>query len=402
MKIYLHGDLQDHVYRSLFYGTQHWDDYIKFLVLEPSHEIGDTLREKLTEKKGDFLNKLNMVYDRDYELLDEPGIHIITSAVFNLHHKISEKNEGFLFYIFGTANLEPYNIFDNLKKIKHKLNCIFYTTLRIEEKNKKFDFGFLLRAYIANKILFQHFHCNEIFKNIKKPHRLDLSIRNFFDKQERMELFCSLVDSKHSNIHLRLNDFYLDRMKKMYELAEEYKDIDKLRRYKSQLQILDNLENNIEKTHPLVAGQHVHIGATKLYEVTFSSDIQILFESNTNEFYIGNEKAWCNITEKTIDNLLVEKPFIICSKVTYDFLKEMGFGTYENEFKIDYNDIFSDKKSIIPKLKKEILRIADMEDIQYQAMLDKCKLVAEKNREKCLEYINKNTILDEILNINKI
>lgn len=402
MKIYLHGDLQDHVYRSLFYGTQHWDDYIKFLVLEPSHEIGDTLREKLTEKKGDFLNKLNMVYDRDYELLDEPGIHIITSAVFNLHHKISEKNEGFLFYIFGTANLEPYNIFDNLKKIKHKLNCIFYTTLRIEEKNKKFDFGFLLRAYIANKILFQHFHCNEIFKNIKKPHRLDLSIRNFFDKQERMELFCSLVDSKHSNIHLRLNDFYLDRMKKMYELAEEYKDIDKLRRYKSQLQILDNLENNIEKTHPLVAGQHVHIGATKLYEVTFSSDIQILFESNTNEFYIGNEKAWCNITEKTIDNLLVEKPFIICSKVTYDFLKEMGFGTYENEFKIDYNDIFSDKKSIIPKLKNEILRIADMEDIQYQAMLDKCKLVAEKNREKCLEHINKNTILDEILNINKI
>lgn len=402
MKIYLHGDLQDHVYRSLFYGTQHWDDYIKFLVLEPSHEIGDTLREKLTEKKGDFLNKLNMVYDRDYELLDEPGIHIITSTVFNLHHKISEKNEGFLFYIFGTANLEPYNIFDNLKKIKHKLNCIFYTTLRIEEKNKKFDFGFLLRAYIANKILFQHFHCNEIFKNIKKPHRLDLSIRNFFDKQERMELFCSLVDSKHSNIHLRLNDFYLDRMKKMYELAEEYKDIDKLRRYKSQLQILDNLENNIEKTHPLVAGQHVHIGATKLYEVTFSSDIQILFESNTNEFYIGNEKAWCNITEKTIDNLLVEKPFIICSKVTYDFLKEMGFGTYENEFNINYNHIFSDKKSIIPKLKNEILRIADMEDIQYQTMLDKCKLVAEKNREKCLEYINKNTILDEILNINKI
>ena len=402
MKIYLHGDLQDHVYRSLFYGTQHWDDYIKFLVLEPSHEIGDTLREKLTEKKGDFLNKLNMVYDRDYELLDEPGIHIITSTVFNLHHKISEKNEGFLFYIFGTANLEPYNIFDNLKKIKHKLNCIFYTTLRIEEKNKKFDFGFLLRAYIANKILFQHFHCNEIFKNIKKPHRLDLSIRNFFDKEERMELFCSLVDSKHSNIHLRLNDFYLDRMKKMYELAEEYKDIDKLRRYKSQLQILDNLENNIEKTHPLVAGQHIHIGATKLYEVTFSSDIQILFESNTNEFYIGNEKAWCNITEKTIDNLLVEKPFIICSKVTYDFLKEMGFGTYENEFNIDYNDIFSDKKSIIPKLKNEILRIADMEDIQYQTMLDKCKLVAEKNREKCLEHINKNTILDEILNINKI
>jgi hypothetical protein len=152
----------------------------------------------------------------------------------------------------------------------------------------------------------------------------------------------------------------------------------------------------------LVAGQHVHIGATKLYEVTFSSDIQILFETNINEFYIANEKAWCNITEKTIDNLLVEKPFIICSKVTYDFLNEMGFETYEKELGIDYNDIFSDIKSITLKLKNEILRIADMDDIQYNIMLDKCKLVAEKNREKCLEYINKNTILDEILNIKKI
>ena len=402
MKIYLHDDIQGHVYRALFYGTPYWNDYIKFLILEPSHEIGDTLREKLTEKKNNFLNKLNMVYDRDYELLDEPGIHIITSTVFNLHHKISEKNEGFLFYIFGTANLEPYNIFDNLKKIKHKLNCIFYTTLRIEEKNKKFDFGFVIRQYIANKILFQHFHCNGIFKNIKKPYRLDLSIRNFFDKDERMELFSSLYDNKHSNIYLRLNDFYFDRMEKMYELAEEYNDIDRIRRYKSKLQILDNVKNNIERTHPLVAGQHVHIGATKLYEVTFSSDIQILFETNINEFYIANEKAWCNITEKTIDNLLVEKPFIICSKVTYDFLNEMGFETYEKELGIDYNDIFSDIKSITLKLKNEILRIADMDDIQYNIMLDKCKLVAEKNREKCLEYINKNTILDEILNIKKI
>jgi hypothetical protein len=46
MKIYLHDDIQGHVYRALFYGTPHWDDYIKFLILEPSHEIGDTLREK--------------------------------------------------------------------------------------------------------------------------------------------------------------------------------------------------------------------------------------------------------------------------------------------------------------------------------------------------------------------
>jgi hypothetical protein len=80
----------------------------------------------------------------------------------------------------------------------------------------------------------------------------------------------------------------------------------------------------------------------------------------------------------------------------------MGFETYEKELGIDYNDIFSDIKSITLKLKNEILRIADMDDIQYNIMLDKCKLAAEKNREKCLEYINKNTILDEILNIKKI
>ena len=58
MKIYLHDDIQGHVYRALFYGTPHWDDYIKFLILEPSHEIGDTLREKLTEKKNNFNKSL--------------------------------------------------------------------------------------------------------------------------------------------------------------------------------------------------------------------------------------------------------------------------------------------------------------------------------------------------------
>lgn len=398
MKIYLHGDLQGDAYRALFYGTPYWDNYHKFLILEPSHEIGDRLRQKLLENKNNFLNSLNMIYDRECALLQEPGIHLVSSSIYNLQHIISEKNEGFLFYIFDTANLEPYNIFDNLKSIRNKSNCIFYTTLRVEEENKKFDFGFLLRKFIANTIVFQHFHCNDIFKNLNKPYRLDLSIRNFAQKDERMELFHSLMDDKHPNIYLRLNDYYVDRIEKLKELATEYSDTDKLSQYNSDFQSLDKVRNNIVRTHSLVAGHHVHIGATKLYEVTFSSDIQILFESNTNRSYIGNEKAWCNITEKTIDNLLVEKPFVICSKVTYDFLNEMGFGTYETELGIKYDDIFSDQKLITFKLKKEILRLANMDNLDFKVILDKCKLVAENNRGKCLEYINNNSILNDILN----
>jgi hypothetical protein len=135
----------------------------------------------------------------------------------------------------------------------------------------------------------------------------------------------------------------------------------------------------------------------KLIDVTLSSDIQIMFESNQNSLYKTNNKIWCNITEKTIDNLLIGKPFIICSKVALDFLNQFGFETYAEELGIDYDELFSNYDFIIQKLAKHTIRISEMDEVEYRDMLVKLENKTKINRDKCLEIIEKNTILDNII-----
>ena len=38
-----------------------------------------------------------------------------------------------------------------------------------------------------------------------------------------------------------------------------------------------------------------------------------------------------------------------------------------------------------------------MEQNEYEIMLNECAIAAETNRQKCLEYIEENTILDNII-----
>jgi hypothetical protein len=403
--IYLHGPFDSSTNRALFYNTKFWDDYFKFIVLEPSHEIGEELRVKLNEHQKDFCDKYGLIYDREFELVTEPGYHIIPSNLMGLQERMAEtikKYPNTKYFIFDTANLEPYNIFDNIDKIRSNPNCIFYTTLRIIEENKPFDFGFILRKFIANRIVLQHYQCSDIFKATKKKYRMDLSVRNFPQKGERVELLKVLQNYQKDNINLRVNDYYVNRIEQLKNFATLHNNEDKLDQYKMEFRMIDRLKQSLASTTTLVAGQQEHIGAMKLIDVTLSSDIQIMFESNQNSLYRTNEKEWCNITEKTIDNLLIGKPFIICSKVALDFLTHFGFETYSNELGIDYDYIFEDNNFIVRRLTEKIIRISEMDNDLYNDMIDKCAIVAEKNRQKCLEYIEENTILDYIINDYKL
>lgn len=401
MKVYLHGPLDSPTNRALFYNTKYWDDFAKIIILEPSHEIGEELREKLTEHQTNFLESNGFVLDKEFEAIYEEGIHIVPSNIHGLQDRIAEFGNNSKYYIFDTANLEPLNIFESIDRIKDNSNCIFFTTLWYEFPNKKFDFGFVLRKFISNRIVFQHYHCNEIFKNTPKKYRMDLSIRNFPQKDERIELLNSLRNHAKENIYLRVNDYYVNRMRELKNFATEHNNTNKLIQYKHEFFLLDKIQPNVVKTNDLVAGIQDHIGTLKLYEVTLSSDIQIMFESNQNSLYKTDPIGYCNITEKTIDNLLIEKPFIICSKVAYVFLNAMGFETYEEELGIDYNDVFDNYDLIVRKLKQHIIRISEMKEEEYQSMLTKLMDKANRNRQKCLEYIENNTILENIIN-NKI
>ncbi len=398
--IYLHGEFDSATNRALFYNTKWWEDYFKFIVLEPSHEIGEELREKLKEHQLNFLKNNGFIFDKEFNLVDEPGYHIIPSNIMGLQNKINEalvKHPKNKYYIFDTANLEPFNIFDNIDYIRDKPNCVFYTTHRITESNKLFDLGFILRKFIANRIVLQHYECYDIFKSFSKKYRLDLSIRNFPQKDERVELLRVLQNHQKENINLRVNDYYVNRIEQLKEFATLHNNLDKLDQYKIEFKMVDRLNQSLVHTTPLIAGQQEHIGAMKLIDVTLSSDIQIMFESNQNSLYKTNNKLWCNITEKTIDNLLIGKPFIICSKVALDFLNQFGFETYAEELGIDYDELFSNYDFIIQKLAKHTIRISEMDEIEYKDMLNKLETKTKINRDKCLEIIEKNTILDNII-----
>jgi len=132
MKVYLHGPLDSPTNRALFYNTKYWDDFAKIIILEPSHEIGDDLREKLTEHQSNFLSKNNFVLDKEFEGIYEEGIHIVPSNIHGLQDRIAEYGSKSKYYIFDTANLEPLNIFDSISRIKDSSNCIFFTTLWYE------------------------------------------------------------------------------------------------------------------------------------------------------------------------------------------------------------------------------------------------------------------------------
>lgn len=399
--LYFHGPFDSATIRALFYNTKWWDNYFKYIVLQPSHEIGEELRISLNKFKEDFFKENNFIHSQEFEKIEEEGYHIIPSNINGLNDRIYNtliKYPNNKYFVFDSANLEPLNTLDSVDKIKDHKNCIFYTTIRIIEENKRFDFGFILRKFIANRIVLQHYLCSDLFKNTKKKYRLDLSIRNFPQKDERVELLKVLQNHQKENINLRVNDYYVNRMEQLYLFAKEHDNKDKLQQYGIEFRMLERIKKNLAVTTPLVAGMQEHIGAMKLLDVTLSSDIQIMFESNQNSLYRTDEKQWCNITEKTIDNLLIGKPFIICSKVAYDFLQHFGFEIYDDVLQIDYDDIFKNYDLIVKKLSKHIIRISELNDTEYKLLNDKLLDKAEINRLKCLELIKENNILDNIIN----
>ena len=139
----------------------------------------------------------------------------------------------------------------------------------------------------------------------------------------------------------------------------------------------------------------------KLIDNTLQSDISIIFESTTNKQYLDDKFRNGYISEKLIDNLLIGKPFIHASMLVNDFLNNNGFNNYSDILEIDYNDIFSDIENINDRLIIHIKRLAKLSSIDYDNIINKLKIVAETNRQKCLELFEKNTILEDIVN-NKI
>jgi hypothetical protein len=123
----------------------------------------------------------------------------------------------------------------------------------------------------------------------------------------------------------------------------------------------------------------------KLFYNTFCSDIAIYYESGREVSGIINTMNNM-ITEKTIDLLVIGKPFIYMSSNVGKFLEQYGFKDYN---KLIFDNIDSDKTLLVKKL-------LDMTDFHFQQLLDKTKEFIDYNTHLVDNYYKNNTFLHRL------
>jgi len=383
MKLYLHGNVSSKFYQALYYNSSYKDIIYKYFYTLGFNELGNTRNELCKSILKELDETYNIIIDDNYQKINEEGNHIIDD-IFKVN--FNELNNNNKYYFIQFTTMEGLGLLSNFKL---QPNHIIFSS---GSPNTFFDFGYLMRVNFFSSVLHTPFYCDEIFFNTKKPYRLDLSIRNFFDKNERMDMFLKLKNI--TNIKTSINSYYINKLKNVSKnlgvLIPEQIFLTKIE--DKDIEIDEFNSTPFADTHNFIK---------KLIDNTLQSDINIVFESTTNKQYLDDRFRNGYISEKLIDNLLIGKPFINASMVANDFLNNNGFGNYSDILEIDYNDIFSDIDNVNDKLIIHIKRLANLDINDYNNIINKLKIVAETNRQKCLELFEKNTILEDIVN-NKI
>jgi hypothetical protein len=93
------------------------------------------------------------------------------------------------------------------------------------------------------------------------------------------------------------------------------------------------------------------------------------------------------ITEKTIDNITIGKPFIHMSPVVDIFLKTFGFKNYNVEV---FDKIDTDKVSLVKK-------ILSLNYIQYDGLYKQLEELRNHNLAVAKKYYSNNTFLYNLI-----
>jgi len=382
--IYLHGNISSIFYQALFYNSYIKDDIYKYFYLHNTNELDNEKANAYNSILDILKQKYNIIVDENYNNINDSGKHIVDDINKINFNSLNTESK---YYFIQFSNMEGLGLIEN-KPITNN-HYIFASG----NPNTASDLGFLLRTNFFSRLLSTSFYSHDIFKTTKKKYRFDLSIRNFIDKFERIDLFNKLKNINHPFVSIKVNSYVLNKFK----IAYEYLPNKSL--FKNEYDFINSIsENLIEKDEindtPFTFGNHNN--DTKLKR-TLESDINILFESTTNKLYENDSFRNGYVSEKLVDNLLIGKPFINVSLTAHHFLKNNGFDDYSDVLKINYEDIFSDINTTNDKIMVHINQILNMNEVEYSNLLYRLKSVAFKNREKCLESFEKNSILEDII-----
>jgi hypothetical protein len=107
-----------------------------------------------------------------------------------------------------------------------------------------------------------------------------------------------------------------------------------------------------------------------------------------------------HISEKTLDLLLIGKPFIMCSKLIYEFFKLLNLNTYEDIFEINYNEVFKDNSFNQQLIIDLLIKINNMNDLEYKEFLSKLNNKAIENKNIIKKASEENTFYTDMIALN--
>ena len=128
--------------------------------------------------------------------------------------------------------------------------------------------------------------------------------------------------------------------------------------------------------------------------------ISLVFESGTLDIYNTQINYANHISEKTLDLLLIGKPFIMCSKLIYEFFKLLNLNTYEDIFEINYNEVFKDNSFNQQLIIDLLIKINNMNDLEYKEFLSKLNNKAIENKNIIKKASEENTFYTDMLALN--
>lgn len=405
--IYLHAIFQQEYIQAIIHNTSFANDVNNIMLKNNCRQyIPNRLNYMTSDSEFEkILRQNSVIRTDDNEDLAKPGFHIITRWENYLYNKyIKDSSPNNKYFIINTVNFEPFNVIEGMA-CRNDERVTMFTSIEEDLPNRIFDIGLNMRVFVYRHKCMEHLFGNEIFKNHPKKYRLDLTIRNFIFKNERMDLIDKLIQSNKENILTKVDGYFVNivnAVKKIHTESEQevaYKIPD-------EIKFVSNLDEKYIGNEIFSKGvMPAHIGGLKFINNTLQSDITILFESNMNFLYVDEPHRWNNFTEKLVDNLMLGKPFIACSKFIIDWCRKHNFEHFGDILGIDYDSIFSHYTGkndnaydiVNTLLQNEILKISNLNETEYNELLVKLNEAGDKNREKCFQMFENNNIMDSII-----
>ena len=337
------------------------------------------------ELKLDYINVIALKSISHLNDNLEKWIDLHADTEFKIYLIVDNVSEREIF--FPNSETKDLSLIDKISKTKN-IKVLHHL---INFSNKNFIFCPKLLFYgminhVPSTILYDYFY--KYFPTLKKEYRIGFHINRLYDGI-RLNTINMLIDSNlafNKNIFCTINEN--EKNSEFYD-----KKFDKFL-----------IKNSMIHEHGRQS-PHGEWYLSNFFDLSVKSDIELVYETNPatkiHEFYK-------NLTEKSIKPIMLGKPIIYIDKNSHNFIKKFGFKTYDILLNNDLNEIYNSSledeynssldwrdKHFNKHLRRTISSILDMDETDYNILLNECKLIAEYNK----NLFNKIMYEESIINL---